>query len=78
MEGETRGRAQLLLRVEIRGGKEARPVVLEQSSRRTARIAGGTPCGWMGTRTRRWRSDCVARDAVEGDRLVAEQDSFLW
>jgi hypothetical protein len=70
---------QLLLRVEIRGGKEARPVVLEQSARRDRSYS-------------RWNSLRLDEDSYqkmgeviawratlwEGDRLVAEQNSFLW
>jgi len=70
---------RLLLRVEIRGSKEAKPVLLEQPAR---------PNHWY----RRWSSlradgdsyqkvgEVIAWRATlwEGDRLVAEQKSFLW
>ena len=70
---------RLLLRVEIRGSKEAKPVLLEQAAR---------PNHWY----RRWSSVRVDGDSYqkvgeviawratlwEGARLVAEQKSFLW
>ena len=70
---------RLLLRVEIRGSKEAKPVLLEQPAQ---------PNHWY----RRWSSvrlegaayrqvgEVIAWRATlwEGDRLVAEQKSFLW
>ena len=70
---------RLLLRVEIRGSKAAKPALLEQPAR---------PNHWY----RRWSSLRVDGDSYrkvgeviawratlwEGDRLVAEQKSFLW
>ena len=70
---------QLLLRVEIRGAKESRPVVLEQTVRREHS-------------NRRWDSLRVDGDAYrkigeviawratlwDGDRLLAAENSFLW
>jgi len=70
---------RLLLRVEIRGSKEARPVLLEQPA-------------WPNLWYRRWSSLRVDGDSYQkvgeviawrvtlwkGDRLVAEQKSFLW
>jgi len=70
---------RLLLRVEIRGSKEAKPVLLEQPAQ---------PNHWY----RRWSSvrlegaayrkvgEVIAWRATlwEGDRLLAEQKSFLW
>jgi len=67
------------LRVEIRGSREASPILLEQSAR---------PDRWY----RSWSSLRVDGDAYkklgemiawratlwEGDRLAAEQKSFLW
>ena len=68
-----------LLRVEIRGSKEAKAIVLEQPARR-------------GRSYRRWDSLRVDGDSYrrigevmawratlwEGDQLVAKQESFLW
>ena len=70
---------RLLLRVEIRGSKEAKPVLLEQPAR---------PNHWY----RRWSSlradgdsyqkvgEVIAWRATlwEGDQPLAEQESFLW
>ena len=70
---------RLLLRVEIRGSKEAKAVLVEQPAR---------PNHWY----RRWSSlrvdgasyqkvgEVIAWRATlwKGDRLVAEQKSFLW
>jgi hypothetical protein len=69
----------LVLRVEIRGGKQAKPVVLEQPTRRNH---------WYN----RWSSLRVNGDSYRqigeviawratlwsGDRLLAERKSFLW
>ena len=70
---------RLLLRMEIRGSKEAKPVLLKQPA-------------WRNHGYRRWSSlrmdgdsyqqvgEVIAWRATlwEGDRLVAEQKSFLW
>jgi len=69
----------LLLRLEIRGGKEAKPVVLEQSARRDRSFSRWNSLRVVGDSYRKI-GDVIAWRATlwEGDRLVAEQDSFLW
>ena len=70
---------QLLLRVEIRGGKGANPVVLEQTARRDRSFSRWSSLRVDGDSYRKIGEVIAWRATLwEGDRLVAEQDSFLW
>ena len=68
----------LLLRLEIRG-KEAKPVVLEQSARRDRLYSRWNSLRVDGDAYRKI-GDVIAWRATlwEGDQLVAKQESFLW
>ena len=70
--------APLLLRLEIRG-KEAKPVVLEQSARRNHSYSRWNSLRVEGDAYRKI-GDVIAWRATlwEGDQLVAKQESFLW
>ena len=71
--------AQLLLRVEIRGGKEAEPVVLEQTARRDRSYRRWNSLRVDGVSYRKLGEVLAWRATLwEGDRLLAEQKSFLW
>ena len=69
----------LLLRVEIRGTKEAKPVVLEQPAQRDRSVSRWNSLRVDGDSYRRIGDVIAWRASLwEGDRLVAEQNSFLW
>jgi hypothetical protein len=69
----------LQLRVEIRGSKEAKPVVLEQSVRRDHSYSRWNSLRLDGDAYRKLGEVIAWRATLwDGDRLVAEQDSFLW
>ena len=70
--------APLLLRLEIRG-KEARPVVLEQTARRDRSYRRWNSLRVDGVSYRKLGEVLAWRATLwEGDRLLAEQKSFLW
>ena len=70
---------RLLLRVEIRGSKEAKPVLLEQPALSNHWYRRWSSLPVVGDSYRKV-GDVIAWRATlwEGDRLLAEQKSFLW
>ena len=71
--------AQLKLRIEIRGSREARPLVLERPVRRNHWYHRWSSLTLEGESYRN-AGDVLAWRATlwEGDKLIAEQKSFLW
>jgi hypothetical protein len=70
---------QVLLRVEIRGSKEATPVVLEQPARRNHSHSRWNSLRMDGDSYRKIGTVIAWRATVwESDQLLAEQRSFLW
>jgi hypothetical protein len=70
---------RLLLRVEIRGSKEAKPVLLEQPAQPNHWYRHWSSVRLDGAAYRRVGEVIAWRATLwEGDRLVAEQKSFLW
>jgi hypothetical protein len=70
---------QVLLRVEIRGSKEATPVVLEQPARRNRSHSRWNSLRMDGDAYRKIGKVIAWRATVwESDQLLAEQRSFLW
>lgn len=69
----------LKLRMEFRGGKEAKPFVLEESVRRRSGTSRWSSLKLSGDDFKR-TGDLVAWRATlwSGDQLLAEQKSFLW
>ena len=71
--------SQLKLRVEIRGSKEATPHILERPVKRNHWYSRWSPLGLEGA-TYQQLGEVIAWRATlwEGNRLLAEQKSFLW
>jgi hypothetical protein len=71
--------SQLKLRVEIRGSKEAKPIVLEQSAPRNHWYSRWSSLTLAGESYQRLGEVVAWRTTLwEGDQLLAEQKSFLW
>jgi len=69
----------LLLRVEIRGEKDAKPLVLELAAQRDRSTSRWNSLRVEGDSYRKVGAVIAWRATLwEGDRLVAEQNSFLW
>ena len=71
--------SQLRLRVEIRGSKESKPLVLDQPARRNHWYSRWSSLTLDGESYQKV-GDVISWRATlwEGDKLLAEQKSFLW
>jgi len=70
---------RLLLRVEIRGSLEAKPVLLEQQAQPDRWYRSWSSVRLDGAAYRKLGEMIAWRATLwEGDKLVAEQKSFLW
>ena len=71
--------SQLRLRVEIRGSKESKPLVLDQPARRNHWYSRWSSLTFDGESYQKV-GDVISWRATlwEGDKLLAEQKSFLW
>ena len=71
--------SQMKLRVEIRGSKEAKPFVLERAAQRNHWYNRWSSL-LLDSESYRKAGEVIAWRATlwEGDKLLAEQKSFLW
>ena len=71
--------SRLRLRMEVRGGKEAKPLVLEQPLRRNPRYHRWSSLTLDGASYQK-AGELIAWRATlwEGDKMLAQQKSFLW